>query len=162
MFRLRAGLRRGRGAGGLRRDGGGLRIPAIENFFECEKCQPRRLLLALLLQRFELIDQAFEAAAADLPEGGVAGVETEDLVRKGNLPGVAAAQIGFADRVLLTKTEGLGADTLATLRIFSDIAVGLLLFELGQRVDLGWLRRNPWLFVTSVLEALLQEREEGR
>jgi len=52
-------------------------------------------------------------------------------------------------------TGVLSADTLATLRIFSDIAVGLLLFELGQRVDLGWLRRNPWLFVTSVLEALL-------
>jgi Kef-type K+ transport system membrane component KefB len=49
----------------------------------------------------------------------------------------------------------LEADTLATLRVFSDIAVGLLLFELGQRVDLGWLRRNPWLLVTSLLEALL-------
>lgn len=49
----------------------------------------------------------------------------------------------------------LDADTLATLRIFSDIAVGLLLFELGQRVDLGWLRRNPWLLVTSLCEALL-------
>jgi len=47
------------------------------------------------------------------------------------------------------------AGTLETLRIFSDIAVGLLLFELGQRVDLGWLRRNPWLLVTSVLEAML-------
>ena len=49
----------------------------------------------------------------------------------------------------------LDADTLGTLRIFSDIAVGLLLFELGQRVDLGWLRRNPWLLVTSIFEALL-------
>src|SRR5512134_1689199 len=49
----------------------------------------------------------------------------------------------------------LDADTLETLRIFSDIAVGLLLFEPGQRVDLGWLRRNPWLLVTSVCEALL-------
>jgi Kef-type K+ transport system membrane component KefB len=49
----------------------------------------------------------------------------------------------------------LDLDTLVTLRIFSDIAVGLLLFELGQRVDLGWLRRNPWLFVASLLEALL-------
>jgi Kef-type K+ transport system membrane component KefB len=49
----------------------------------------------------------------------------------------------------------LDAETLAALRIFSDIAVGLLLFELGQRVDLGWLRRNPWLLVTSVCEALL-------
>lgn len=45
------------------------------------------------------------------------------------------------------------ADTLRELRILVDIAVGLLLFELGQRIDLGWLRRNPWLLATSVLEA---------
>jgi len=45
--------------------------------------------------------------------------------------------------------------TLAQLRIVADIAFGLLLFELGQRVDLTWLRRNPWLLVTSLLEALL-------
>jgi Kef-type K+ transport system membrane component KefB len=49
----------------------------------------------------------------------------------------------------------LDAGTLGSLRIFVDIAVGLLLFELGQRVDLGWLRRNPWLLVTSLLEAAL-------
>lgn len=36
-----------------------------------------------------------------------------------------------------------------------DIALGLVLFELGQRVDLTWLRRNPWLLATSVLEASL-------
>lgn len=45
--------------------------------------------------------------------------------------------------------------TLAELRVLVDIAVGLLLFELGQRVDLGWLRRNPWLLATSLLEAAL-------
>jgi Kef-type K+ transport system membrane component KefB len=45
------------------------------------------------------------------------------------------------------------AATLAVFRPLVDIAVGLLLFELGQRVDLGWLRRNPWLLATSVLEA---------
>ena len=44
-------------------------------------------------------------------------------------------------------------ETLVGLRVLVDIAVGLLLFELGQRVDLGWLRRNPWLLATSVLEA---------
>jgi NhaP-type Na+/H+ or K+/H+ antiporter len=49
----------------------------------------------------------------------------------------------------------LDAGTLLSLRVFIDIAVGLLLFELGQRIDLGWLRRNPWLLATSVLEALL-------
>jgi len=49
----------------------------------------------------------------------------------------------------------LDVETLVTLRVFVDIAVGLLLFELGQRVDLGWLRRNPWLLATSVIEAFL-------
>ena len=36
-----------------------------------------------------------------------------------------------------------------------EIAVGLILFELGQRVDMRWLRRNPWLLATSVLESSL-------
>lgn len=44
-------------------------------------------------------------------------------------------------------------ETLTGLRVLVDIAIGLLLFELGQRVDLGWLRRNPWLLATSLLEA---------
>ena len=34
-----------------------------------------------------------------------------------------------------------------------DIAAGVVLFELGQRVDPTWLRRNPWLLGTSVLES---------
>lgn len=36
-----------------------------------------------------------------------------------------------------------------------DIAMGLVLFELGQRVDLGWLTRNPWLLATSIAESAL-------
>ncbi|MDQ7989056.1 MAG: cation:proton antiporter [Candidatus Dactylopiibacterium sp.] len=36
-----------------------------------------------------------------------------------------------------------------------ELAFALILFELGQRIDLGWLRRNPWLLVTSVAESLL-------
>jgi Kef-type K+ transport system membrane component KefB len=47
------------------------------------------------------------------------------------------------------------AATVAAFRPLVDIAVGLLLFELGQRVDLGWLLRNPWLLATSVLESAL-------
>ena len=45
--------------------------------------------------------------------------------------------------------------TVGQLRIFIDIAVGILLFELGQRVDLSWLRRNPSLLAASILEAAL-------
>ncbi|MFG6414293.1 cation:proton antiporter [Roseateles sp. DC23W] len=40
-------------------------------------------------------------------------------------------------------------------QIVTDLALGLLLFEIGSRVRLGWLRRNPGLAVTSLLEATL-------
>ncbi|MFT3734019.1 MAG: cation:proton antiporter [Rhodocyclaceae bacterium] len=46
-------------------------------------------------------------------------------------------------------------DILPLLRPLFEFAFGLLLFELGQRIDLGWLRRNPWLLATSLLESLL-------
>lgn len=36
-----------------------------------------------------------------------------------------------------------------------DIAAGVVLFELGQRVDPAWLRRNPWLLGSSLLESAL-------
>lgn len=36
-----------------------------------------------------------------------------------------------------------------------ELAFALLLFELGQRIDLGWLKRNPWLLVTSLTESVL-------
>jgi Kef-type K+ transport system membrane component KefB len=35
----------------------------------------------------------------------------------------------------------------------ADFAFSLILFELGYRINLGWLRANPWLSVTSVVEA---------
>lgn len=52
--------------------------------------------------------------------------------------------LGMLDRAAL--------DAMAPLL---DIAAGVVLFELGQRVDPSWLRRNPWLLGTSVLESAL-------
>jgi Kef-type K+ transport system membrane component KefB len=49
----------------------------------------------------------------------------------------------------------IGPQELHQLRVFLEIAIGLILFELGQRIDLGWLRRNPWLLGTSLLESAL-------
>lgn len=40
------------------------------------------------------------------------------------------------------------------LRLGLDVALALLLFELGSRVDLRWLRHNRWLLVTSLLESM--------
>jgi Kef-type K+ transport system membrane component KefB len=39
--------------------------------------------------------------------------------------------------------------------IFVDIALGLILFDLGRRLDLTWFRRDPWLAATGVLESAL-------
>ncbi len=41
------------------------------------------------------------------------------------------------------------------LLLLSNIAFGLILFELGYRINLLWLRRNPWLTITGLAEALL-------
>jgi len=43
--------------------------------------------------------------------------------------------------------------TVWNLRVMVDVALGLMLFELGHWLDLAWLRRNPWLIVSSLLEA---------
>ena len=40
-------------------------------------------------------------------------------------------------------------------RIVVDVAVGLVLFELGRRLDLRWLRRDPSLWVASLGESIV-------
>ena len=45
-------------------------------------------------------------------------------------------------------------DMLFDLRLLIDLSVGLIVFELGFRLDLKWLRANRWLLVTAVAEAL--------
>lgn len=37
--------------------------------------------------------------------------------------------------------------------LMANVAFGLILFELGYRINLNWLRENPWIAVTSVVEA---------
>ncbi|MDY0012300.1 MAG: cation:proton antiporter [Rhodocyclaceae bacterium] len=47
----------------------------------------------------------------------------------------------------------LGPRQFADFRVFIDLAVALLLFELGIRVDLRWLRANPAILAGSLAEA---------
>ncbi|MDL2354438.1 MAG: cation:proton antiporter [Pseudomonadota bacterium] len=37
--------------------------------------------------------------------------------------------------------------------VMADVAFGLMLFELGYRINLRWLRSNPWIGVTGLVEA---------
>ena len=39
--------------------------------------------------------------------------------------------------------------------LLANIALGLILFEAGYRINLRWLRANPWLAATSVAESAL-------
>ncbi len=41
------------------------------------------------------------------------------------------------------------------MMLLADVAFGLVLFELGYRINLRWLRNNPWIGAASLAEALL-------
>ena len=55
----------------------------------------------------------------------------------------------------LSKGQGDGSILHGAYRVIVDLALALLLFELGSRVSLGWLRVNPMLLLTSMLESVL-------
>jgi Kef-type K+ transport system membrane component KefB len=54
---------------------------------------------------------------------------------------LAAGQVG-----VLPEARG------GTMALLASVAFGLILFELGYRINLAWLRANPWLGITSVVE----------
>ncbi len=65
---------------------------------------------------------------------------------------------GYAVIGLIAGSFGFGvidASTDDTSRLLINVALGLLLFELGNRLDLRWIRRNPWLIASSRAEATL-------
>ncbi len=66
------------------------------------------------------------------------------------LAGLIAGSLGGGDIVRATLTSGTGWASIVV-----ELALGVLLFELGNRVNLRWLQANPWLLATSLLEALL-------
>lgn len=58
---------------------------------------------------------------------------------------LASTQIG----VLPSSTSETG-----TVLFMADVAFGLILFELGYRINLRWLRTNPWFAMAALVEAL--------
>ena len=85
-----------------------------------------------------------------LVAGLVGGELIQRLVRLPRITGWAAAGLalgpggwGPIDQPLLDE-----------LVVLADIALGLVLFELGTRLDVGWLRRSPALLLMGVAEAL--------
>ena len=56
---------------------------------------------------------------------------------------LAHTQMGF-----LPSREG------GSMLFLANIAFGLILFELGYRINLRWLRSNPWIGVTGLVESI--------
>jgi Kef-type K+ transport system membrane component KefB len=82
----------------------------------------------------------------------VAVLVGEGLVRYAKLPRI----VGYIGIGLLLGPGGMGLipQLPATeWRLVVDLALGILLFELGSKVNLRWLKANPWLAGTSLLEA---------
>jgi Kef-type K+ transport system membrane component KefB len=82
----------------------------------------------------------------------VAVLVGEALVRYAKLPRI----VGYIGIGLLLGPGGMGLIPQlpeTEWRLVVDLALGILLFELGSKVNLRWLRANPWLAGTSLLEA---------
>src|SRR5687767_10239638 len=47
----------------------------------------------------------------------------------------------------------LPAPDAGPVALLADIAFGLILFELGYRINLRWLRVNPWIGVAGLVES---------
>ena len=69
--------------------------------------------------------------------------------------------IGYSLVGMVVGALGFGVQAGALVRersafaIVFDMGMALLLFEVGGRVNLSWLRANPWLLATSIAEAAL-------
>lgn len=55
---------------------------------------------------------------------------------------------------LLAQTGLLGQSEEGTEMLLANVAFGLILFEFGYRINLKWLRVNPWITVTGLTEAV--------
>lgn len=85
------------------------------------------------------------------------------------LAGLAGGRIAATTRVLPAITgyiatgfilgpgglNWLDARALAQAQIFADISLGLIVFDLGRRLDLSWARHDRWLLPTGLAESLL-------
>lgn len=82
----------------------------------------------------------------------VVGMMGGELARRVHLPRVIGyVLVGFA---LGPLGQAISLDIIAEARIFVDLALGLVLFDLGRRVDLKWMRRDWTLAASGLAESL--------
>jgi len=98
------------------------------------------------LQGNELMRLAFALLLAAVCGEGVAR-----LIKLPRVTGYSLAGLLMGPALL----GWFGPADLDNVRIAIDLALALLLFELGVRLDVRWFRANPWVLVSSLAEALL-------
>ena len=85
----------------------------------------------------------------------LAGLAAGELARRVlRLPRI----VGYVLIGLVLGASGIGIinqNIAREARVFIDIGLGLILFELGRRLDLDWLRRDRWFAATAVAECAL-------
>ncbi len=84
----------------------------------------------------------------------VAGMLGGEIARIARMPRIIGyVVVGFL-LAPLTRAMGLGS-LLDEARIFVDLALGLVLFDLGRRMDLQWMKRDWTLAAAGFAESLL-------
>lgn len=78
----------------------------------------------------------------------------EYLHQKTKLPRISGyAMVGF---LFAPAQFGFLSDNQSpSILLLANLAFGLVLFECGYRINILWLRKNPWIAVTSLTEATL-------
>ncbi|MDH4190683.1 MAG: cation:proton antiporter [Betaproteobacteria bacterium] len=82
--------------------------------------------------------------------GLLAGEAVRRFLALPRIVGYALAGVALGPRV----SGLLGVEVLQAARVFVDLSIGLIVFELGFRLDFDWLKRNRWLFATALAESL--------
>jgi Kef-type K+ transport system membrane component KefB len=84
----------------------------------------------------------------------VAGMIGGEIARSAKLPRIIGyVVIGF---ILAPLAQAMSLDPLIEeARIFVDLALGLVLFDLGRRMDLQWMKRDWTLALSGLAESLL-------
>jgi Kef-type K+ transport system membrane component KefB len=103
------------------------------------------------LPTFPLLAANMILVAAVLLCGLAAGHVFTRYLRLPRITGFVAAGLVLGPNVLNLLDQSM----LSGLSIFVDISLGLILFELGRRLDLRWLTHDRWLLASSLAESLL-------
>jgi Kef-type K+ transport system membrane component KefB len=103
------------------------------------------------LPEFPLVAGEFVLLGAALLAALAAGHACARYLKLPRITGFVAAGLVLGPSML----DLIDAALLSSLRIFIDISLGLILFELGRRLDLGWLKRDRWLAASGLAESAL-------